>query len=102
MLRERQLVNDLNVKTRDRISVALAFVTLVALLGAWQWPELLGVGAAAVILLVALNASLFRFFVRRRGALFAVGAIPLYLVYLLVCGLGFALGLLRHFLGRGP
>lgn len=96
MLRQGQMVNDLSVTSRDSISVAAAFMPLVTLPAAWQWPPLLGTGAAAMILLVTLNARLFRFFVRQRGVLFAVGVFPLYWVYLLTCGLGFSLGLLRH------
>ncbi len=100
MLREGQMVNDLNVKTRDRISVVMAFVVLVTLLSAWIWPPLLAAGALAMILMVALNAGLFRFYQRERGVLFAAGVIPFYWLYLLTGGLGFALGLVRHLLGR--
>jgi glycosyltransferase involved in cell wall biosynthesis len=100
MLREGEMVNDLNVKTRDRVSVVLAFLPLIAFPAAWLWPPLVAVGGAALILLVGLNAGLFRFFWRRRGGVFAAGTVPLYWAYLLVCGLGFALGLGRHALGR--
>ncbi len=100
MLRDGQMVNDLNVKTRDRISVVMAFVVLVTLLAAWIWPPLLAAGALAMILMVALNAGLFRFYQRERGVLFAAGVIPFYWLYLLTSGLGFALGLVRHLLGR--
>jgi glycosyltransferase involved in cell wall biosynthesis len=96
MLGQRRFVNDLNVKTRDRFSVVLAFLTLITLSAAWLWPPLYAVGAAAVVLLVALNAALFRFFSRRGGVFFAVGTAPLYWVYLLICGLGFAIGVVRH------
>ncbi len=100
MLRDGRLVNDLNVKTRDRVSVALAFVPLLSLSASWWWPPLLAATAAAVLLLVFLNAGLLRFFLRRRGFLFALGCLPLYWAYLLICGLGFGLGLLRHLAGR--
>ena len=100
MLREGQMLNDLNVKTRDRISVVMAFVVLVTLLAAWIWPPLLAAGALAMILMVALNAGLFRFYQRERGVLFAAGVIPLYGLYLLTSGLGFAIGFLRHLIGR--
>ena len=102
MLREGQMVNDLNVKTRDRVSVMMAFLLLVALPAAWVWPPLLAVGALATLLIVALNADLFRFYRRERGILFAVGVLPLYWMYLLTCGLGFGLGLLRHLFGGEP
>jgi GT2 family glycosyltransferase len=100
MLRDGQIVNDLNVKVRDRSSVVAAFSLPAALAGAWRWPALAVAAAVALILLVALNARLFGFFVRKRGAWFAVRAVPLYWVYLVICGLGFALGMLRHLLGR--
>ena len=100
MLRNGRMVNDLNVKTRDRLSVLLAFVPLAALPAGWWRPALLGVGAIALGLVVALNAGLFRFFLHRRGPWFALRTIPVYWVYLLICGFGFGLGLLRHLLGR--
>ena len=100
MLRQGKMVNDLNVKTRDRISVLLAFVPLLALPVAWLWPVLLAGAAASMILMLVLNAGLFRFFHRRRGAVFTLGAAPLYWLYLLTCGLGFGLGLGRHLLDR--
>jgi hypothetical protein len=100
MLREGQMVNDLNVRTRDRLSVVMAFVLLASLLAAWRWPPLLGLAGLAMLSVLALNAGLFRFFRRRRGALFALGTIPLYWAFLLIGGSGFALGLVRHLLRR--
>ena len=50
-------------------------------------------------LIVALNASFFSFLKRRRGLPFSAATLPAYWAFLLVCGAGFALGLLRH-LGR--
>jgi glycosyltransferase involved in cell wall biosynthesis len=96
MLGEGQIVNDLNVKTRDRFSVAVALAALGALLSAWRSPILAGTALLAVLLLVVLNAQLFRFFLKQRGAIFAARAVPLYWLYLLICGLGFALGVVRH------
>ena len=64
------------------------------------WPLLPGVVAAAAVLLVALNAAFFRFLLRRRGALFALGAAPAHWLYLWTCGLGFGFGLLGHLFGR--
>jgi GT2 family glycosyltransferase len=102
MLREGQMVNDLNVTIRDRLSVVLAFVLLLALPAAALWPPALVLSAAAMLLLVVLNAGFFGFLLRRRGFLFTVAAIPAYWLYLLTCGFGFALGLLRHHLRRRP
>jgi cellulose synthase/poly-beta-1,6-N-acetylglucosamine synthase-like glycosyltransferase len=100
MLRDGRMVNDLNVKTRDRISVVMAFVAVFALLSAWIWPPLLATSALAMILMVALNGRLFRFYQRERGILFTAGVIPLYVLYLWISGLGFMLGVIRYFVRR--
>ena len=100
MLRERTLVNDLNVKTSNRMSVVLAFILLIALAGTWQVPSLLPAGALALAALVAINRRFFGFLQRRRGILFALGSSPLYGLYLLICGGGFAIGTVRHILSR--
>lgn len=100
MQREGRMVNDLNVKTRDRLSVVLAFIPLLVLPAAWLWPKLWGVSVAALVFIGFLNAGLLGFFLSRRGALFTLRAIPMYWAYLLICGFGFALGFLRHRLGR--
>ncbi len=100
MFRERRLINDLNVKYRDRLSVVMAFVALWALAAGWRSPWSYGVGAAALALVVVLNRAFFRFLLRQRGGPFAMGSVPLYWMYLLVCGLGFGVALVRHLAGR--
>lgn len=95
MLRGGQLVNDLNVKTRDRVSVLLTFAALAALPLAWWWPTAVVGALVSLALVVALNADLFAFFVRQRGWRFALGAVPLHWLYLLTCGAGFAIGATR-------
>jgi len=96
MLSDGRLLNDLNVKSRDRVSVSLAWLLPITLCSALVWPRLLGVAVAAALLLVVANADLFVFYARKRGVLFSLGAIPWYWLYLLICGLGFALGIIRH------
>jgi hypothetical protein len=58
------------------------------------------IGGAALLALAALNADLLAFFIRRRGVLFTLGVMPLYWMYLIICGLGFGLGLVTHLAGR--
>lgn len=96
MLASGGLVNDLNVKTKDRASVALAFLLPAALLAAVWWLPALWVGLAACVGIFGFNAGLFGFFLRRRGAVFVLGSVPLYWVYLVICGVGFGVGLARH------
>jgi len=100
MLGDGRLVNDLNVKLRDRASVVLAFLLLAALPASFLWPPLLATVIFALAGIVALNANLFRFYLRERGLLFALGVVPVYWLYLSICGLGFALGAIRHLFAR--
>ena len=100
MLRDGRMVNDLNVKTRDRVSVALAYAAPVALLGALRSPRWLAVAAGAAAGVIGLNAGFFRFLADQRGVVFAARALPLYWLYLLVCGAGFGIGLARHWSRR--
>jgi glycosyltransferase involved in cell wall biosynthesis len=98
MLRNGRWINDLNVDTRNRVSVMLAFAAPVALLlTAWSG-EFAAVAAGAVTGMLLLNLGFFRFLARERGLMFAARALPLHWLYLIVCGLGFGVGVARHFL----
>lgn len=101
MLSNGHLVNDLNVKTNDRISVVLAFLALGSLpLALISW-LFLGASVLALILMIGLNASTFGFYRRKCGILFAAGVVPWYWIYLIICGLGFVLGIIQYLLDKG-
>lgn len=81
--------DDLNIKKSQKLSVF--FVGLAALsfpLALFQ-PWFLAVAALMVILVILLNGTLFRFFLRRRGLFFALACIPLHLAYFFYSGLSF-------------
>lgn len=100
ILRDGRMLNDLNVKTRDRVSVAFAFAVPIALAGAWRSPRWLAAAAAGASVVVGLNAGFFRFLAGQRGLLFAARAVPLHWMYLLVCGAGFGIGVAKHWVRR--
>jgi len=77
---------DLNVKADQKASVALTGLTLLAglLCAVIPWAGIgLLIGPAVI---VALNLDFFAFLVRRKGAAFAVAALPLHLLYYSCCG----------------
>ncbi len=80
--RDRHLLNDLNLTWKARAAVVLGWLALVA-------PPL-------VIVMCAMHAGLLRFFLAKRGALFTLAALPWLWLYNLYSGLGFAVGLARH------
>lgn len=83
ILESKHLPNDLNVSTVERVSAALAILVVVTLFCALVQGELLTLSLGALIAFIALNRELYRLFTRKRGPLFAVGCIPLHLLYYL-------------------
>jgi glycosyltransferase involved in cell wall biosynthesis len=78
---------DLNVKLGQKACVALTGLAVLTgafgVLVPWAW----AVSGVALILIVLLNVGFFAFLARRKGLVFATGALPLHLVYYCCCGL---------------
>ena len=86
------LNNDLNITIAYRACVVLAYLVVLSLVVAWWWPVLL---AAVPVLLGAiwfLDRPYYRFFVTRRGLLFALGWFPFHVLHHLCNGLSFVIG----------
>jgi glycosyltransferase involved in cell wall biosynthesis len=96
ILRDRRFINDLNLRLSSRLSVILTYGLLGALVGAVWWPGSLALAGALILSLLALNASLYRFFQRKRGLRFAAQTIPWHWFYYFYSGLAFAIGIVRH------
>lgn len=102
ILSGRPFLNDLNTSTSARMSVVLTFGLLGSLVVSPWHPVLLAAAGAMALVLLVLNAKLYRFFLRKRGLRFALQVIPWHWGYFFYSGLGFAIGLGRHLLRRGP
>jgi hypothetical protein len=87
ILETKSAPDDLNLKDGQRVSVGLVAVAVLSLLLTPFRGETLAVAAAALLMVVALNRSLYTFFLRRRGARFAAGALGLHLLYFFYGGL---------------
>ncbi len=102
ILRENHLPNDLNLRHREKVSVAFTWLAIV-FLGAsagrpfFMIPFALGLGAT-----VALQVDFWRFLAARRGWGFAIAAIPMHLLYFSYSGLAFAAGFVLHLAGERP
>jgi GT2 family glycosyltransferase len=85
--RSGTIETDLNVKAGQKACVALTGLTLAAaaigVAAPWAW-AVAGAGLASILL---LNFGFFAFLVRRKGVLFAAGALPLHMIYYCCCGL---------------
>jgi len=91
ILHDARLPADLNLDVRSRLSALAAWAALGSLaLGFWSPWAYVGM-LLGVVALGVLNADLYRFFARKGGLGFAVGAIGLHALYFLYSSLAFAL-----------
>ena len=96
ILQEGRFVDDLNLKTSNRISIASIYALLFCVpAGFWISWTLVAAFLPAMVLL-ALNGNLYRFFYKKRGLGFAIMTIPWHWFYFLYSGLAFAIGFLRY------
>ncbi|MBD1913106.1 MULTISPECIES: glycosyltransferase [unclassified Leptolyngbya] len=98
ILENKALNNDLNLQTSSRVSVVLAYGFVAALLLSPLWQLALLVAFFLGAGLLWINASVYRFFKRKRGLKFALGTIPMHWLYYLYGGLGFAIGCCQYWL----
>ena len=91
ILRRSHLPDDLNLSIRSRLSALAAWSGLAFLAFGFWFPGVwIGVFLCLAILGVT-NADLYRFFARRGGLTFALGAAGLHTFYLLYSSLAFGL-----------
>lgn len=96
LLEKGGMINDLNLKTSQRICAGLAGLEVMVIPFVF-WQPLLGYGLVVPLsFIILLNKELFGFFIRRRGWTFAALAFPLHLFYYLYSGTTFALCWGRH------
>jgi GT2 family glycosyltransferase len=92
ILKFGRLDNDLNLRTNQRIAVALAYllITSIALTGLSEiWA---GIAAGATGALAMLNWRYYKFFFERRGLWFGVRVFPVHVVHHLCNGVSFMVG----------
>jgi hypothetical protein len=95
ILRQGEMPSDLNLGWSSRLSVILVYSLLLSLLACWwQW-RLLIVSAVICALLTGINASVYHFFINKRGILFTLGVLPWHWFYYFYSGLALVIGILR-------
>jgi GT2 family glycosyltransferase len=100
ILKEGRFINDLNVDRSGRLSVLCIYLFVLALAGALYESRLIGLTVVFVLVLLALNWDLYRFFKAKRGLAFAVKAIPWHWAYFFYSGLAFSFGFVEHYVRR--
>jgi GT2 family glycosyltransferase len=89
ILETKRAPDDLNLRDGQRVSAALVALALLAVPLALFRVEALFVTAAALLLVIFLNRSLYAFYLRHRGWRFAIGAVGLHLLYFIYGGLAY-------------
>lgn len=96
--RDRQFVNDLNLKTSSRVSLVLTYGILAAGLATFWWSGALVLAIVLGSVLLAINFPVYQFFQNKRGFWFACQTVFWHWLYFLYGGLAFAIGTLRYHL----
>ena len=94
----------LNLRTVEKLNTMLIWLSLLLVLSAAiarSW-ELAGFGAAAFAMVLGLNRSLYLFFIRTKGVMFALTVIPLHTLYYINNGVAVVYGWALHHLFGEP
>lgn len=100
IMKEGKFLDDLNLKTSNRISVVSVYILILALLGSLYMPWLLIMVLLPILLLLFLNSRLYCFFKQKRGILFMLKTIPWHWLYLFYSGLAFVISAVDYYLKR--
>lgn len=96
ILTRQGMINDMNLKTQDRISAMLVALIILSL-PLVVWNLYFGLLTVALSLsIVFLNWKTFMFFARTKGPLFAVMTYPWLLIYFLYSGMTFVFCWFRY------
>ncbi len=89
ILDTRTAPNDLNLKWDQRASFVLLVLACAFLALGFFHSEFLVLSAAAFLVVLVLNRRVYLFFFRQRGLSFALGCIPLHILYYLYSGFSY-------------
>ena len=89
ILENQGMINDMNMKTTDRLSAVLVGLSLLTFPLVFLRPELILVTAGLLIVIAVLNRSILIFFAKKRGFVFAALTFPWQLMYFFYSGVTF-------------
>lgn len=96
--RDRNFVNDLNLDTNSRLSVISVYLMVGLMLVSPWYPTLAIPSLAFGGLLLFLNASVYRFFWKKRSFGFALKVVPWHWLYYAYSGIAFVIGTFQYWL----
>lgn len=102
MLRAGSAPNSLNVKSSQRVSTAVVYLTLVSAVAGFFAPMLWIATGGLALIMFWMNRDFYRYFAARRGWWFTLRVAPLHWLYFAYCGFCVAAGTVLHLLDRQP
>ncbi|HVF27158.1 MAG TPA: glycosyltransferase [Pyrinomonadaceae bacterium] len=90
MLEDGEIINDLNLRTAERVSAGLVVLSLLLLPPSIFMPALLPLVPLCWLIIILINHKLYLFFLKKRGPLFAGAVFPLQLLYYAYSAAAFA------------
>lgn len=100
IIENKSLVNDMNLKTSDRLSAVLVGASLISLLMTYWRLEFIIVTIILLGLVAVLNRGILTFFARKRGIVFSVLTFPWQLLYFFYSGVTFVFSWFLYALPR--
>ena len=95
IINQKGLINDLNIKSKDRWSVTMVFLFGLSLLLIFFNPYLIIASILLTAIFLLLNYQLYQFFYREKGGWFTIRVIPWQGVFYFTSGLAFILAILK-------
>jgi hypothetical protein len=92
----RHIPNDFSLGQTQRVSVALAWLSVLAALAIFIKPGAAFAALLALIGFIVVNSRFFAYIAGKRNVLFCMACLPLHLLYHFNAGLGFIVGTLTY------
>lgn len=101
MWQYRQFTQDLNLQGKHKLSALVVFILVIVLGLSFQSVWFMPAVPVLFSVFLLLNIEFYRFFLRRRGLVFAAKVVPLHMLYYGYSSLGYLIGTAQYLLTRG-
>jgi glycosyltransferase involved in cell wall biosynthesis len=91
ILNRRRFTNALNTSAAHKLSVIATMLCFLCLIMSLMFYQLIYVSAFCLLVMIATNLHIIRYYIKEKGLFFGIGVIPLHFIHQLCAGLGFAL-----------
>jgi GT2 family glycosyltransferase len=103
ILKNKNMLNDLNLKVSNRLSVLLVFLSIAFLAVSFWLKAFVILAVLALLTVISINLPFYKFFLKNKGGFFVLKVVPLHLLYYLYSGVAFSISWSDNlFRAKGP